>query len=187
MFYDKFQALCIEKGVSVSRAATEIGLSNSTPTKWKKTKATPDASTLRKVSDYFDVSMNFFLESHPFDYWDMINSNRKNFINCANMDEYMALKRWGVDINNPQKASLTCFIKLVAEAVEYVRPNADGSWEVMLNRFYEKAPAPEGERKVSDDDIKFALWGDTSNITDDDLEDVKRYAAFIRERKRRDD
>ena len=48
----------------------------------------------------------------------------------------------------------------------------------------EKAPTPEGERKISDDDIMFALWGDSDDVDKGDLEDVKRYAAFVRERKK---
>lgn len=49
------------------------------------------------------------------------------------------------------------------------------------------APPPQGEvRAFSDEDIMFALWGDTKEVDKDDLEDVKRYAAFIRERKRKE-
>ena len=48
-----------------------------------------------------------------------------------------------------------------------------------------KAPTEDGERSVSDDDIMFALWGDTDEVDKDDLDDVKRYAAFVRERKRK--
>lgn len=51
----------------------------------------------------------------------------------------------------------------------------------------EKAPASMRGSQISDDDIKFALWGDTTDIDDKDLEDVKRYAAFVRERKKRND
>ena len=43
-----------------------------------------------------------------------------------------------------------------------------------------KAPTPEGERKVSDDDIKFALWG-TREIDDDVLDRVKQFAKFAQE------
>ena len=46
-----------------------------------------------------------------------------------------------------------------------------------------KTPAETGERTVSDEDIMFALWGDTDDVDEDDLDDVKRYAAFVRERK----
>ena len=46
------------------------------------------------------------------------------------------------------------------------------------------APTETSEREVSDDDIKFALWGDCTDVDDDDLADVRRYAAFVRERKK---
>lgn len=49
----------------------------------------------------------------------------------------------------------------------------------------EKTPASSGERLISDDDLIFALWGDTSEMGKADLEDVKEYAAFVRERKKR--
>lgn len=48
-----------------------------------------------------------------------------------------------------------------------------------------KAPAQTGERKISDEEMMFALWGDTTDVDKDDLDDVKRYAAFIRERKKK--
>lgn len=48
----------------------------------------------------------------------------------------------------------------------------------------EKAPTTNGERSVSDAELKFALWGDCTDVDDDDLADVRRYAAFVRERKK---
>lgn len=61
MFYDLYNELCQEKGVSCSRAAKEIGLSNSTVTKWKNTGATPSGDTLSKVAAYFGVSVNYLI------------------------------------------------------------------------------------------------------------------------------
>lgn len=54
----------------------------------------------------------------------------------------------------------------------------------LLGTETKKAPT-NGERKVSDDDIMFALWGDSDDVDKDDLDDVKRYAAFVRERKKK--
>ena len=34
-----------------------------------------------------------------------------------------------------------------------------------------------------DSDLAFALWGDSSDIDDKDIEEVKRFAAFIKEKK----
>lgn len=61
MFYDVFKRLCDEKGISCNRAATEMGLSNATATKWKKTGATPSGDTLSKIAVYFDVSIDDLL------------------------------------------------------------------------------------------------------------------------------
>lgn len=48
------------------------------------------------------------------------------------------------------------------------------------------APTGEEARKVSDHELMFALFGDAADISDADLEDVKRYAAFVVERKKRE-
>ena len=45
-----------------------------------------------------------------------------------------------------------------------------------------KAPTGTGER-MSDDELKVALFG-SLDIDDADLDDVKRYAAFISDKKR---
>ena len=61
MFYDVYKTLCEQRGVSLSRAAAEIGLSNATVTKWKKTGAAPGGDTLTKVAAYFGVSVDRLL------------------------------------------------------------------------------------------------------------------------------
>ena len=45
----------------------------------------------------------------------------------------------------------------------------------------EKAPTKIGERSVSDDDIKFALFGGDGEVTDEMYERVKKFAAFIKQ------
>ena len=45
----------------------------------------------------------------------------------------------------------------------------------------EKASTDSGERSVSDDDIKFALFGGDGEITDAMYERVKQFAAFIKQ------
>lgn len=64
---------------------------------------------------------------------------------------------------------------------EYFRTNID---VLIGNIEKEKAPTNDGERMVSDAELKFALWGDCGEISDEDLADVRRYAAFVRERKK---
>ena len=67
------------------------------------------------------------------------------------------------------------------------KPNAQKFADILgvtLDEVYgeetKKAPTPEGERKVSDDDIKFALWGNRE-IDDDVLDRVRQFAKFAQE------
>ena len=50
----------------------------------------------------------------------------------------------------------------------------------LLGSEIEKAPSSDGSRLISDDDIKFALWG-TQEIDDEVLNQVKAFAKFARE------
>ena len=59
-FFDMFNNLCVEKGVSVARAAADMGLSNSTTTKWARG-AFPSSKSFQKVSQYFVVTTDWLL------------------------------------------------------------------------------------------------------------------------------
>lgn len=48
----------------------------------------------------------------------------------------------------------------------------------------EQPQQPRNPTPLSDRELKFALWGDCGDISDEDLADVRRYAEFIRERKK---
>lgn len=39
-------------------------------------------------------------------------------------------------------------------------------------------------RKASNEELMFALWGDAEEMTQEDLDDVRAYAQFLRERKK---
>jgi len=52
----------------------------------------------------------------------------------------------------------------------------------LLGTETKKAPTENGERTVSDDDIKFALFGGAGEITDEMYDEVKRFAEFVKQR-----
>ena len=60
MFYDRFMGLCKERGVSPSAVMVSIGLNKSNATFWKKG-SIPKGDTLRKLADYFGVSVDYLL------------------------------------------------------------------------------------------------------------------------------
>lgn len=55
-----------------------------------------------------------------------------------------------------------------------------GTTADLLGEESKKAPTANGERSVSDDEIKFALFGGDGEITDEMYERVKQFAAFIK-------
>ena len=71
---------------------------------------------------------------------------------------------------------------LSAETLSKIAAHFQISVDYLLGN--ENAPAGAGKRAVSDDELKFALWGDCAEVSDEDLADVLRYAAFVRERKK---
>lgn len=68
MFWERLSILIKERDISASGLAKQIGLSNSASVKWKKG-AIPDSSTLQKIADYFNVSVDYLLgkEKKPSD------------------------------------------------------------------------------------------------------------------------
>ena len=106
VFFDRFQALCEKKGVSVYRACMDAGLNRSAVAKWKAG-GKPNGTSAGKLAAYLGVTTDYLL--------------------CG------------------------------------------------------KEPENSG-RQVSDEEIKFALFGGNGEITDAMYEEVKQFAAFVRQR-----
>lgn len=60
MFWDNLIKLCNDAGVSPNGVCNDLGLSNATATKWKSG-AIPRNSTLKKIADYFGVTVDYLL------------------------------------------------------------------------------------------------------------------------------
>ena len=68
MFYDKYAQLCKRRGISMSAAALEAGLSKSLVTKWKVNKVeVPSPDVLKKLSTYFGMPVSELLGEDNID------------------------------------------------------------------------------------------------------------------------
>lgn len=63
-FFEKVEKLCAPLGLTVWSLAEQIGLSTSAPTGWKKSDFKPRAATLKKLSDYFNVPIEYFTDEN---------------------------------------------------------------------------------------------------------------------------
>lgn len=64
MFWEIFLDLCAKNELKPNQVAQQIGIASGTITKWKQG-AKPRDPQLKKIADYFGVSMSYFLESDP--------------------------------------------------------------------------------------------------------------------------
>jgi transcriptional regulator with XRE-family HTH domain len=60
VFYELYANLCKAKGISLSKAAEQIGLSRTSVVKWKSG-SVPTGATLNKIATYFGVSVDYLL------------------------------------------------------------------------------------------------------------------------------
>ena len=60
-FYDIFELLCGQMGITPTQAARDIGITQQAVSLWKKRGSIPKAETLQKISEYFDVHTDYFL------------------------------------------------------------------------------------------------------------------------------
>ena len=60
MFYETVNKLCKERKTTITRMSEEIGLSNAAATSWKKG-SVPKLSTIKKISEYFGVSVEYLM------------------------------------------------------------------------------------------------------------------------------
>lgn len=60
-FWNIFFNLCTNKGESPNAVAKKLNISSASVTWWKQGQRNPSARTIKKIADYFDVSVGFLL------------------------------------------------------------------------------------------------------------------------------
>lgn len=62
MFFDKLTALCRDRGMSVTKACGEAGISSTMVSRWKNGGTFPSNNALLKLCNYFNVPLDYFDE-----------------------------------------------------------------------------------------------------------------------------
>lgn len=60
--YEKFAQLVKARGVTAYRVAKDLGLAPTVFSDWKYGKSKPKADKLKKIADYFGVTIEYLLE-----------------------------------------------------------------------------------------------------------------------------
>lgn len=60
--YEKFRALIEARGITPYKVAVDCDMSPNTMYDWKAGRSNPKADKLKKLADYFGVTIDYFLE-----------------------------------------------------------------------------------------------------------------------------
>lgn len=63
---DRITDLMEQSGIKAKQLTTELGISNSSFTDWRKGKGSPSLDTVAKISDYFNVSIDYLVRGEEF-------------------------------------------------------------------------------------------------------------------------
>lgn len=94
MFYPQFVKLCAEKNIKPSALARQLGFSPSAPGRWKNG-AVPQADTLQRLAEFFDVSTDYLLYGgerrhnaiHDIQNSAIVQENRSSVISVENIND----------------------------------------------------------------------------------------------------
>ena len=117
----RVQDLCRLKNVTSQQLEKVLGFGKGYISKLNS--SVPNVSKIQQIADYFEVPLDFLLGRPPFDNWELINADRKNFLRYLNEEPDILDLIWGIDINNPDSVSSKDFISLLSVCDESAVPN----------------------------------------------------------------
>lgn len=62
--YTKFEDLLHKRGIKSYQVSKETGVSQVTLSQWKNGRSTPKVDKLKKIADYFGVTIDYFLQDN---------------------------------------------------------------------------------------------------------------------------
>lgn len=74
-FYDRVNELCRERGISITALALALGFSKGTPSNWKTMTKPPRAENVKKVAEYFGVTVASLMGDSTVDVHTVQNNN----------------------------------------------------------------------------------------------------------------
>lgn len=96
--YSIFEQLIQKHGVSAYKVAKETGVTQSTLSDWKRGRSTPKTDNMKKLADYFGVSLDYLTTGNESTVEELDNSQERDL--ALKIDEIIG------DMNNPKTSPL---------------------------------------------------------------------------------
>lgn len=99
-FYQKLDNICKEHKISISHVANAIGLTMSAASKWKNKNSIPRNSTIKKIADYFNMTIYELLYNVDSfsDYCLIADTNNITVLSAQELELIIMFRK--LDINN---------------------------------------------------------------------------------------
>jgi transcriptional regulator with XRE-family HTH domain len=111
--YNKFVKLLQEKDISSYVVSKETGVSNSTLSDWKNGKSVPKLKALMDIANYFNVSVNYFLDEDTIPQEEYEEVSEETRVKQEIFDKYKVLFSTSKNLTPKQ---LETMFKLMDEA-----------------------------------------------------------------------
>lgn len=129
--YDIFEQLRQKRGVSVYKIAKETGVTQSTLSDWKRGRSTPKTDNMKKLADYFGVSIDYLTTGEEPEL-EKANVNSKTedrdiakrfdaIIGDINDPEGSPLYFDGVELDDKTKEIMATFVTNVKQQFELMK------------------------------------------------------------------
>lgn len=138
--YKRIDLLCNDMNSNVTKMCKEAGITRSVLSELNSGRSqTLSSETIIKISNYFDISTKFLMNTPPFDNWEKINANREGFLYYIPVPNGDLKFFWHIDKKVPYEASVKDFIKFLDQCIESATVSEDGDWDIKIVPSYEKA------------------------------------------------
>lgn len=132
-FYDIFEKLCAEMGITPTQVARDTDIKQSVVAMWKKRGSTPNGPTLTKLSTYFGVTTDYLLgKPNPYVRWDN-DEFRKNMRKNVELDK--KVKQIGQIKWTPELIQMD---KEIEELISDLEAHKDDPSELKILQAYHK-------------------------------------------------
>lgn len=88
--YTRILNLCRNKGITINKLEQALSIGNGTISKWDK--SCPKATTLKKVAEFFNISLEYLLSGNDLEnnqtFYNSINNNKHSSITITNGEKH---------------------------------------------------------------------------------------------------
>ena len=175
----RIESRLVELGMSKAEFYGASGISSASFSQWRTGIYKPSLKKVEKAAEILGVSADY-----------LINGTRRvtETAYTNGICVYSGSTNADIEKKLSEKEHGTYRVVYRAHGVAITVDNDGGASAEQIDQviaiydpnYAKKAPAGDGKRSVSDDDIKFALFGGDGEITDAMYERVKQFAAFIK-------